>query len=202
MKLLKKFSSLVTGFNDISHTEILQRSVLAALTINFSGQFAGCEHSVLGEGFYGKLQLPISLDELYKRSQFQSILETTTITSDRGIILPVDLRLSIFKLNTNYSYSLFISSGVTSISAYYDINKEKDIIKNFQIPSWVVREHHFFCSGFDSVSGNLQESEIKFHNFLIQVQKKSTLLVSENFKNQDNFTVSRGTGVPPVSSLV
>ncbi|GAA6619374.1 hypothetical protein [Scytonema sp. NUACC26] len=191
MKLLKKLNSLITGFNRNFKTEILQTSSSKALTINFSGRLTGSGISVFGARFSGKLQLPITLDELYQQSQFHSILETTSITSDRGIILPVDIRLSVFKLNSNYSYSLFISSGLTGISAYYDINQKKDVIKDFKIPSWVVQEHHFLCSGFDSVSGNLQESEIDFHNVLIQVQKKSTVLVSKNFKIQDNSADSR-----------
>ncbi|KYC37175.1 hypothetical protein WA1_46965 [Scytonema hofmannii PCC 7110] len=192
MKLLKKLRSLITGFNAALETGILPTSPSKAVTIKFSGQLTGYGLAVLGNQFYGKLELPVTLDELYQKSQFHSILETTSITSDRGIILPVDIRLSVFNFHSNYSYSLFISSGLTGISAYYDIKEERDVVKDFKIPYWVVQEHNFFGSGFDSILGNLQESEICFHNLLLQIQKKSTVLVSENLKIQDKAVASRG----------
>ncbi len=190
MKLVKKLSSLITSFQGALDTGIQQTSSLKAVTIKFSGQLTGSGLAILGNQFYGKLELPVTLDELYNKSQFHSIIETTSITSDRGIILPVDIRLSVFRFKSNYRYGLFISSGFTGISAYYDLKQERDVVKDFKIPFWVVQEHSFLCSGFDSVSGNLQESEISFQDLLIQVQKKPAVPVDKSLKIQDKVVAS------------
>ncbi|GAB1539760.1 hypothetical protein NUACC21_24270 [Scytonema sp. NUACC21] len=137
---------------------------------------------VLGNQFYGSLKIPLTLQELYDKSRFHSILETVNITTSEGIILPVDVRLSIFNSMNNYSYSLLISSGVSGLSAYYDIKEKKDIGKDFKIPAWKVQGYNLSVMGFDSMSGHLLESVINFHNLSIQVQQKREFPVSKSFK--------------------